>query len=506
MPSHTSKRLSKAIESPQATGNASKRLGTKTAGPWEKWRKMSRTALYIKFIETYFTIGRGSEAGKKMKLWPFQKEILEEWLADGITSGMLCIPRGGAKSTLEAAVGTAAVFLPSDQGAPRVPMIATTVSQIIETVYSQISYAVSVEPELAQRSIPFTGIGTSRIEVPRGNGKIWPMSCDLAGILGLDIYPIGFADEIAFLPQASWAALKGGLKRKGARVIGVGTPGLDRINPQYTTREKLRAGAAMPRFTWREYGGEPGADIHDEANWFIAMPGLAFGSPDIDIIRSDADELPESLFRIFHLAEHGVDGTGGWLGEDGRKVWRALTDPYDFEPKQAVWLGLDVGIKRDTSALAIAGLRPDGRIHVKTQVWVPSETEAVDTADIKQAIRDACATYQVGAISYDRRLFDSEAQALYDEGYPMMDFPQSLQRMSPACGDMLKLISERKVTHDDDATFEAHVLNGIIRPNEFGFTLSKGRARGHIDALIAAILAVERLQHKPKPRSKVWVL
>ena len=77
-----------------------------------------------------------------------------------------------------------------------------------------------------------------------------------------------------------------------------------------------------------------------------------------------------------------------------------------------------------------------------------------------------------------------------DEGIPMLEVPQTFQRMVPACGHAYELIANGRLAHNGDPILEDHVLSAAQRPAEFGWTLSKGRSKRQIDACIAMVLAL----------------
>ena len=70
-----------------------KRVADKTAGPWTRWRTHSRPARAIRFMETYCRLPKGYGAGQPIKLAEFQKDWIEESLADGVNSSAMSVGR-----------------------------------------------------------------------------------------------------------------------------------------------------------------------------------------------------------------------------------------------------------------------------------------------------------------------------------------------------------------------------------------------------------------------------
>ena len=211
-------------------------------------------------------------------------------------------------------------------------------------------------------------------------------------------------------------------------------------------------------------------------------------------LETDIGITPEGHFRAFRLGQW-VDGTESWLGNSGRAVWEALVNPYEFNGAPT-WVGVDVGIKRDSTAVVAVQERPDGRYHAVCRLWLPTADEPVDVTDVMQYLRDLAETYDVQAVSYDPRFFDVPSKMLEDEGLPMVEIPQSIERMTSAIGNLYELIKGGKLTHDGDEPFAQQILNAVPRYNERGFTLAKSKSRGHIDAAVALALALDRAQRQ----------
>lgn len=441
-----------------------------------------------------------------MKLAQWQKDWLRVVLAGDINSAVISLPRGNGKSTFLASIALWALF-DSDPliGAPQVPIIATTVSQAIRSVYGVAVQMRDAEPELYTRSVDYSAIGARKLTTPFNNGEMFPISSDVDGLQGLDP-SFAVCDEIGFQDQESWDALLLATgKRPRSLIIGLGTPGLDKDNALWNLRKLVKEGEALPGFHYTEYSADPGTKPDDVEQWYRANPALAEGYMNIEALRTAFKLSPEGSFRVFRLGEWW-EGVDCWLGADGRTIWGSLAEPYELVRKAPTWIGIDVGIKRDSTAVVAVQFRPDGRLHAKEKIWVPTKAEPVDVTQVMDYIRQLVKEYQVGAVSFDPRFFDVPAKMLYEEGIAMIEIPQSVERMTPIIGNLYELIMTKGITHDGTGLFETQVLNAVNRTNERGFTLMKSKSRGRIDAAIALALAVDRAHHRTKPRPALVVL
>src|SRR6266567_3372081 len=156
-------------------GNAAKRAEDDTPGPWERWRG-SRVGRFVRFAERYLRPPRGAHAGQPIKLLKWQKDFADEYNAERVSAAVLGMGRGGGKSTFIAALAAWDLFEGDSQGAPLVPIVAASLNQARTAVYGQIVSMIQAEPELARRSLTFSGVGTETILYPRTGGKIIPRS------------------------------------------------------------------------------------------------------------------------------------------------------------------------------------------------------------------------------------------------------------------------------------------------------------------------------------------
>jgi phage terminase large subunit-like protein len=484
---------------PVGNRNAGKKFETSEPGPWMAWKERAPHTRCIRFIETYCRAPKGYGHGKPMRLGKFQKRWLRRILGDPeLIAAILSLPRGNGKSTLLAAIAVWATFDKCSSGTPDVPIVATTVGQAMKSIYNVSVAMVEAEPELARRAKLYTAISDARIEA-LGGGRCYPIANDVDTLQGLDP-TVAIMDEIGFQPLDSYNSLfLASGKREWSKILSIGTPGFDTDNALWWLRSKIQDGAVMRGVDFTEYAADENCDHTDERQWHKANPALAEGFMRIHALRAAVDSTLEAHFRIFRLGQW-VDGVDSWLGEDGRAVWRALVDPWALTPGVPTYGGLDVGIKRDSTALVLVQLRPDGRRHAACKIWMPDASESLDVTDIMQYIREVDDEFDLRGLAYDPRLFELPAGQLAEEGIPMIEIPQSLERMTPAFGDLYQDIKDGQISVDDDKSFQQQILNGIPKWNQSGFTLKKIGQKRKIDAAYALAMALDRAKHPVKER------
>lgn len=481
-----------------------------TPGPWAQWKHLPRYERAIRFIETQCRAPKGYNTGELIKLADFQKEWLRATLVDGISASVESIPRGNGKSTFKSALGLWNVFDYDDTGDPQVPVIATTVKQAMKTIYDPAIRMIELNPELQKRCKVLTSITDPKI-VTHINGRMFPISDDPDGLQGLDP-SLGMVDEIGFLSIESWASLLLATgKRPNSLVIAIGTPGFDTSSALADVRTRHMEGKLPAEIRFQEYAADEGCRVDDEEQWRKSNPAYVAGFKGRQAFEV-ALSLPEPLFRIFQLGQW-VAGVECWLGVDGKAIWENLTDPYEYALGGPVWAGVDMSRSRDCSAVVTLQERPDGRMHAKARIWYPDKrTGVVNGTEVMNYIRELDRLYKVQGVAYDPRFFDERAGMLEAEKIRMIEFPQSIQRMTPACGDTYEMLKSdvRLLSHDGDPEFQRHILNAVAQYNsERGFTLKKKTPESpdKIDACVALCMAIKTSQEPaPKPKSRLVVL
>ena len=465
--------------------------------PWKAW-KGSAVGRYIRFVEQLLIVPKGNNAKQPMKLHAYQREMFEEWLDPSVRAAMDKIARGNAKTTTLGAFAVAHVFLEEDAD---VPIVASTVTQAMKTTYGAAARFIALNPQLSGLTLTYTGMGAAKLFVPDNHSVIYPIADKEDGLQGLDP-SVAILDEAAFASQPTWdALLLAAGKRPESKCIGIGTPSFDPENAMLTVETAWRSGKTIPGFVFREHSAPEGCSIDDESVWPSANPALVTDPPilAIDALRTSLAISPEQAFRCYRLAQWPTAAAGGWLGDSGAELWDRLEDDYEFVAGTTTWAAVDMSQRSDCSAVVSAQFRDDGRLHVKAKVWYPPEGGTVDPREVMEHLRQLDRDYDLREVVYDPRFFDLPAIMLRDEGIDALEFPQSLERMTPAVMGCHEAISRAELTHDDDPVFRQHVLNAQPAYSDRGFTLSKkksaqgGQTRGgKIDAAVALCMVHRR--------------
>jgi phage terminase large subunit-like protein len=191
--------------------------------------------------------------------------------------------------------------------------------------------------------------------------------------------------------------------------------------------------------------------------------------------------------RRYRLNQWVRTAADSWLPQG---AWELCRGDVDLVPGAPTWIGVDMALKRDTTA-AVAVQHVNGKLVTKAKIWLP-DGGVMDVAAVESHLMEMAQLYDVQEVAYDPAFFQRSAEALAEQGMPMVEFPQSPQRMIPACGHLYETIVNQKLVHDGNPIFSDQVLSAAQRVKDNGWTLSKGKSKRKIDAVIALAMAVDR--------------
>jgi phage terminase large subunit-like protein len=118
----------------------------------------------------------------------------------------------------------------------------------------------------------------------------------------------------------------------------------------------------------------------------------------------------------------------------------------------------------------------------------------VDIAEVVATIVEACQRWQVREIVCDPFRWQRSMQALEDQGWPVVEFPQSPSRMIKACAKFFDAVVAGGIVHDGDPLLARHLDNTMTKLTPAGPHVKKENPNSprKIDAAVAAIMAVDR--------------
>lgn len=418
---------------------------------------------------------------------------------------LIGLPKGNGKTPLAAAIG-AYELAGGVAISPSIPVAAASFEQAdlvfgdMKTIFRE-SPTLSQHAEVYDNEILLKGQPgrAFRVAAARGSNDGGRHTCFIADELHEFSDP---AKEGAHLVLANGTA-----KRDNSLQLNITTAGADLdslLGKMYQLGKRIEAGEVIPGsddflFIWFE--GPTEVDVTDPVALHAAIRACnpaADDFLDVEAVAGRFSVIPEFEARRYYLNQW-TRAAESWLPSGS---WGRCEGDAKIPNGASVYVAVDMAIFHDSTAIAIAWPHLNDRgetvVTVNSKVWEPVDGR-IDHYDVKQYIRALCRKYDVQQIDADPRLFELVGVELLDEGFPVRDFPQSPERMYPACSNAYELIASRRLIHGGDPTLTDHVLSAAQRKSERGWTLSKGRSKRKIDACIALVMATYEATRSTDP-------
>lgn len=158
------------------------------------------------------------------------------------------------------------------------------------------------------------------------------------------------------------------------------------------------------------------ASINDQEAWRIANPNIAEGLLDLEDLQVASRQTAESEFKRWKMNQW-ARSSESWLPVG---AWERCQGPLDLDPELPAFVGIDMAIKNDSIAVVIAQ-QQDDQLVIRSKVWDPRD-EGIDIAGVEAHIRDLHLNYNIQEFAFDPALFLRSAEALADDGLPMIEF------------------------------------------------------------------------------------
>jgi phage terminase large subunit-like protein len=464
--------------------------GDPTAPPLDLRRLPKRGgARAVAFIERYVTVPKGTGARRRLKLRPWQREIIHAVMDEPRPrQALVSIPAGNGKSTLAAALGLYGLLADRVEGA-QVLVIASDERQA-RIILNTARRMVELDPALYSR----VQIFKDHLTEPYTDSTFMALPADPGALQGWDP-SLAIVDELHVVTDDTFEAMAARAgKREQSLLLAISTP--PKAGQDDSVMRRLvdhgRAGHD-PSFYFREFMAPPGCEVDDEAAWEVANPALD------DFLHRDAlratlpPKMRENAFRRYRLGQW-VAQDDAWL-PDG--AWAACADPTrSVADGVEVVIALDGSFSRDCTALVVVTVTD--RPHVELyRLWEAPEGARdwrVPIVAVEDAIRAACSRWRVLEVAADPYRWQRSLEVLDGDGIPVHEFFQNAARMGPATARFYQLVVDGELTHDGDPRLARHMANAILKADSRGARLAKEHkdSKRRIDAAVAAVMAVHR--------------
>lgn len=455
----------------------------------------------VAFIESYLYVPKGEGARKRMRLRPWQVDIVRALFDDPRPrQGLLSIPRGNGKSTLAAAIALYGLFGDDVEGA-QVLCVASDERQA-RIVFNAARRMVELEDRLLEQ----TQIFQNRLYVPHTDSYLYPLPAEPGALQGYDP-SLAIVDELHVVTEQVWEAMSlASGKRDRSLILAISTPAADSDSVMWRLVEHGRANDD-PAFAYKEFSAPDSCDVSDEEAWAKANPAL----DDFlhrDAIRATLRTSRESSFRRYRLGQW-VQGDEAWMPAS---IWDACHDPDRVIPDGSdVILGFDGSFNGDATALVVCTVEDVPHVDV-VDLWErPHGAHSdwqVPILDVEEAIRRACRQWNVREIVCDPFRWARTMQVLEGEGLPIVEFPQTPARMTPATTRFYEAAVNKAITHSGDPRLARHMSNTVLKADSRGTRVAKehkGSTR-RIDLAVAAIMANERAVSSQATRPSLYLI
>jgi phage terminase large subunit-like protein len=488
----------------------------------------TRAERVIGWIEG-LTITSGAGAGQRLALRPWQKAIIRRiYATDGagrrpVRTGVISMGRKGGKSTLCAAL--ALCHLVGPEAVPRGQVVSAAADRGQATIiYNELRAFALAEPEIADRVV-FRDFNKTVEDVVTGS-TFAALSADHRKAHGLSP-TVAICDEVAqWRGRELLDALRTG---QGAHaeplLLAISTRSPDPDNP---LEELIRyAGQvadgtiADPTFASAIYSAPADADPWEEETWRLANPDAdEVRIADIRVQAAQARRLPslEASFRAYTLNMP--------VAPDERFIGPADWDACvgEAEARGPCFGGLDLASGAadltafalywpETGALKVWAFLPSAKLdekaredHAPYREWhgrglvemIPGR--AIDRPWLLTWIAERVDGLDLAGIACDRWGINDVKAVMEREGLmlPLKPHGAGYRDMSPALTAFEALVLDAKLRHGGNPLLRWAVANAAVDMDSAGNRkLSKERARGRIDPLVAAVTAVGLASREP---------
>jgi phage terminase large subunit-like protein len=313
-------------------------------------------------------------------------------------------------------------------------------------------------------------------------------------------------DELHLMAREVWHGyLMSTDAREDGLVFAITTPGYNMDCAAFDIYNDAKEGNDPDIHATIYEPADPECKLDDEEAWRQGNPAYDESLALRKALARHARKMRENDFRRFRL--------GQWTATE--KAWlpygaaAGLVTDQPIPEGTRVCLALDGSWSGDTTGLTASG-EVDGMMVLEVLGhWAPPILNdgawRVDMSKVEQTIRDAAAKYDVVEIGFDPARWARNMQALSAEGLPVVEFPQSPQRMIGATTLFYDAVLDsrlRFVDNDFTRALLAHLAMAEVEESKNGAMIRKPHfveAKANIDLAVSAIMSHALAVKMPEP-------
>lgn len=188
--------------------------------------------------------------------------------------------------------------------------------------------------------------------------------------------------------------------------------------------------------------------------------------------------------------------TSGESGFVPVEWWDACTNPAArpvlADPALPVWVGVDASVKRDSTAVVVVAFDEAAqRVHlVWHRIFQPSPDDPLDfERTVEATLRELGGRFDVRAVRFDPWQLVAVAQRLAAAGLPMVEYPQTLDRLTAAGSNLYDLVKHGNFETYPDPDVRRAVAHAVAKETARGWRIAKEKASHRIDVVVALAMA-----------------
>lgn len=504
-----------------------------------------RAERVIRFIEK-LTITIGDDVGKPFILRPFQRDFIYKVYApeDAARPGrrivrraVYSVARKNGKSELAAALILAHLIGPEAEGNGEIYSAANDREQAA-IVFKAVKRFVTAEPEL--QAVLKVVDSTKTIYVTRSDlksaGSVFrALSAEAGTKHGLNPSFILYDELAQSRSRELYDTLATSQGARSEPLMMVTSTQND--DPQHILSELIDSADQDPTRVVALHAAPEGCDLMDEAGWLAANPALGdFRSRDeLAAMAAEAVRLPsfESQFRLLYLNQRVPLHSSLITAADWRACGPTVADPprfsladtWDFEEGEPVYLGLDMSLRTDLTALVAASAGQQSRAKAnfykpedhladhgdrdrqpyaiwRKQGWLTATPgRSVDPKWVAHRIAEIHRRNPVVGLAYDRAYISEllrclseigvEAQEGEGPGIRLVPWGQGFISMGIAINAFEHAVLQGELAHDGNPILTWNVMNAVSVSDPAGNRkIDKTKVRMRVDGAVALAMAL----------------